>query len=131
MRTSKVTAVGYTHCVNRRSLSVLVFAVATALAVVGGACGANSAGAAGGKACATAVRGSEARIRPENSGFSCAEIESILSVLPNAPGVWPIEGEGPTANEVCRVYPRSAYPLEIRCHNGHRRFEVVGVSKRG
>ena len=74
--------------------------------------------------------GLKSRIKPHNSDLTCAQIQSILLVLPDAVGVSKLESNAPNQGRTCRVYPPSAYPLEVRCYRGKRYFEVVGIPPR-
>lgn len=114
----------------RVRVGTLAYIAAVGLALTGTACGANGVIASPNtNPCAVSVAGTKSKIRPESSGYTCSEVQSILLVLPNAVGTWPLEEGNPSQDEICRVYPKSAFPLEIRCHHGRKRFEVVGVSR--
>lgn len=96
------------------------------LALIATACGKQAARSAGSGACVV-NHGRKSKIEPENSGLTCAQAQSILLVLPNSVGTWPIEGENGEKRGTCRIFPHSAYPLEIRCHINMGHFEVVAV----
>lgn len=109
--------------------STVLILVTCLIATVGGACGSQTAaGQPNGDPCVVAIRGSESRIQPENSGLPCSSIKSILSILPNAPGVYPLDNNQGEPMWVCREYPRNALPREIRCRHGQRHFEQVQKS---
>jgi len=76
------------------------------------------------------VSDAAAQILPESSGYSCAEIQRVLLVLPNVPDTWHLKRDANGsvgAGQVCRTYPTSALPLEIRCHRGKQQFSVVRI----
>ena len=85
----------------------------------------NSAAGYEAGSCSMHVRGAASEILPRNSGYGCSTIASMLLVLPNAVGVWPLEGNEGKPKVVCRIYPAKALPLEIRCHQGGKHFDVV------
>jgi hypothetical protein len=82
------------------------------------------------KACVINNDGVKSRIRPESSGLPCTSIQMILVVLSNQPGVSPLYDENGEPSWVCREYPKSALPREIRCHEGKRHFERVRIRER-
>ncbi len=118
----------------RLQVVAVVCASALGLALTTVACGAASSQGANpftqsGTSCITSVRGTRSRVNPQNSGYTCEEIASILLVLPNSVGKWPIDGSSPSEGEVCQIYPESKLPLEIECRRGPRHFAVVAISK--
>jgi hypothetical protein len=80
-----------------------------------------------GQPCVTEIRHTKSRIKPRDSRYTCAQIKSILLVLPNAVGTWPLEGSSSNRELVCHVYPRTSLPLEVRCQEGSREFEIVSI----
>lgn len=113
----------------QRKLSSSILVVACLIMAGSSACGSQAVSRSGEvDPCLIKSRGSVSRIQPQNSGLSCAAIRSILKILPNATGVWPLHnGKGEVA-WVCRVFPKTALPQEVRCHKGRRHFEKVGAS---
>lgn len=101
--------------------------LATCLVVTGGSACGSQAFSGGGEThpCVIKSKGEVSRIQPENSGLSCTTIRSILKLLPDAPGVWPLNNDEGKAVWVCREFPESALPQEVRCHQGRRHFEKV------
>lgn len=113
----------------QRHLIALAVSVSLLLAVGSSACGSQAASVSqGSKACIMTHHGVKSRIQPENSGLPCGTIRSILMVLSAGPGVTQLENENGEPNWVCRVYPKSALPREIRCHEDGRHFERVRIS---
>jgi hypothetical protein len=72
--------------------------------------------------------GVKSKILPRTSGFSCGTIQAILLVLPRNVGKGPVGAGNPMNSQVCRVYPKSALPKEVRCHHGRKYFEVVATT---
>jgi hypothetical protein len=79
------------------------------------------------KACVIDHNGVKSQIRPENSGLRCSGIQSILMVLSNGLGVSTLYNENDEPSWVCREYPKSALPRELRCHEGRLHFERVRI----
>lgn len=113
--------------------------VACLLAVVGSACGSQAASVGTGmealasegeKGCVMKHNGVKSLIRPENSGLPCSSIRAIFLVLSDAPGVQTLENENGEPSWVCREYPQSALPREVRCHEDKRHFERVRIQAR-
>ena len=118
------------HMNSRLLLVGVLLVAAVGLIWVGGAfieVNGSSAGAESSD-CLTHVRGNESRIKPENSGYSCSDIKSVLSVLPSSVGLWPIHGSDSSHDLNCRIFPPRSLPLEIRCRRGVKQFEVVAIS---
>jgi len=114
--------------VTLRWLSLLGIGV---LGVIGSGCGTSGqllqSDASG---CGSGSSDAAAQILPESSGYSCAEIQRVLLVLPNVPDTWHLKRDANGsvgAGQVCRTYPTSALPLEIRCHRGKQQFSVVRI----
>jgi hypothetical protein len=109
--------------------------VACVLAVVGFACGSQAASVGtpfaseGEKSCVIKHNGMKSQIRPENSGLPCSSIQSILVILSNQPGVTPLYDGNGEPSWICREYPKSALPREVRCHEEERHFEMVRIKK--
>lgn len=113
----------------QRYLRAVVISAACLFAASGLACGSQGASVSqGANSCVMKSDGGKSRIHPENSGLSCSSIRSIISVLPSTPGVTPLTNENGEASWVCRVYPKSALPRELRCHEGKHHFERVRIS---
>jgi hypothetical protein len=115
----------------RRIYTATVVGVAVAgLALAATACGSQSApDPPMSVGCVIKAHGVKSKILTQNSGFTCEDIRSILLLLPNAVGIWPLESSAKGQGEVCKIYPKSALPLEVRCHHGKRHFEVVAISR--
>lgn len=122
----------YTAPMSRRIATLIGLAV-VGLTLTSTACGASGSGTAAGPKGNSCVvnknHGAKSRIKPQNSGFTCAQIQSILLVLPDTVGTSRLESSAPNQGQVCRIYPPAAYPLEVRCHRGQRHFEVVAISR--
>jgi len=103
-----------------------VAAIMLALAVY--ACGGSAQESQASGACLTEIRGKKSRILPQNSKLSCDQITSILYTLSSVPGVYPVKSTGPERERTCKVYPKSALPVEIKCWRGKRHFTVVAVA---
>ena len=112
----------------RKMTSVMLIVVC--LIVTGSsACGSQAESSSGlPNPCVIQSRGSVSRIQPENSDLSCTTIRSILKILPDATGVWPIDDDEGNPIWVCRTFPKTALPREVRCHHGQRHFEKVSAS---
>lgn len=116
--------------IRRIYTTITVGVVVAALTLAGTACGSQSAiDSPTLSGCVIKAHDVKSKILPQNSGFTCGNIKSIMLVLPNAVGIWPLESSTKGQGEVCRVYPKSALPLEVRCHHGARHFEVVRISR--
>lgn len=103
---------------------------AVGLALTGTACGASGVIASPDTdPCVVSHHRGESRIKPQNSGLTCATVQTILLVLPDAVGKWWLEASIPSQGRICRVYPPAAYPLEVKCHHGGKHFEVDGISR--
>jgi hypothetical protein len=113
----------------RRSRLWLISLLALALLFSGLGCGSASSSNLAQKGCRTEVRDVESKILPRTSGLSCGTIQAILLVLPRNVGVGSIEAGNPENSQVCRLYPRSALPLEVRCRHGDKYFEVVATAR--
>lgn len=109
--------------------AALVVAIVLCLATGGGALIKASGSSDGVKrqACLTSVHGKESRIKPGSSGYSCSEVQAVLSVLPSAVGLWPIKSSSSNHDLTCRIFPPRYLPLEIRCWQSGRQFEVVEI----
>lgn len=129
---SFVTVIGRAIKVECAALLSRACLILGALSITASACGAVSMGtSANHGACVFHARKGLSRIKPENSNLKCSEIRPLLVLLPNEIGTWPLKGSDKAHDETCRIYPRSTLPLEIRCYNGHRHFEVVKVDAAG
>jgi hypothetical protein len=124
-------SLGQTSCLptRRRLGRAMASLLGVALIFPAISCGsASSSGLATG-GCRTEIRGAKSKILPRTSGYSCGTIQAILLVLPSTVGTGPVEAGDPKNSQVCRVYPKSASPLEVRCHHGSKYFEVVAESE--
>ncbi|MGN6274865.1 MAG: hypothetical protein ACTHNP_02915 [Solirubrobacterales bacterium] len=119
----------------RLYLPLLLVTAATAMLGVS-ACGSPAASVGAGaqalvgegeKSCVIEGNGVKSRIRPEDSGLPCSSIRMILVILPDVPGVQTLQNENGEPSWVCREYPKSALPRELRCHEGKRHFERVRI----
>lgn len=116
--------------VMRFCYGISICLAAVGLVVAGVACGSGKTGTSSAdQSCVVEMHGAPARIRLHNSGLTCARVKTILFLLPNAVGISPIKASIPSEDRVCRIYPRSALPLEVRCYQGTRYFEVVAVPR--
>jgi hypothetical protein len=106
----------------------LISLLALTLLFSGIGCGSASSSDLAQKGCRTGIRGVKSKIHPRTSGLSCGTIQAILLVLPRNVGIGPVKAGNPKNSQVCRVYPRSALPLEVRCHHGRKYFDVVATA---
>lgn len=115
-----------------------MISAASLLAVAGSAFGSraapvgtgrNALAAEGQKGCVMKHSGVKSLIQPENSGLSCSSLRAVLAVLSDGSGVQTVENGDSQSSWVCRVYPKSALPREVRCHEGKRHFERVRIEE--
>jgi hypothetical protein len=113
----------------QRKMTSLMLVAACLIVTGSSACGSQAESSSGlPDPCVIKSRGSVSRIEPENSDLSCTSIRSILKILPNATGVWPLDDNQGNPVWVCRVFPRAALPQEVRCSHDQRHFEKVRAS---
>lgn len=117
---------------NRWHIKVVRIAAVGLLAVGASACGSRAsqvkAHSEGETACVVVSHGHKSRILSQNSGLPCSSIASILKVLSSGAGVSPLRNENGELSWVCRVFPKSALPREVWCHEEGRHFEIQRIS---
>jgi len=113
----------------QRKLTSSILVAACLIVTGSSACGSQTvSGSVEEDRCVIESKGSVSRIQPENSGLSCTTISSILKVLPDATGVWPLDDDQGKPVWVCRKFPKAALPQEVRCHYDGRHFQKVRAS---
>lgn len=112
------------HTRVRRIITVLAVAMGVSgSCLVASACGASDAILADTNSCNTKFGGTASRIFPENSDLTCKEIRTVLILLPDEVGVWPIYGDSDKVMK-CRVFPPRKLPLITRCVSDGKSFTV-------
>jgi hypothetical protein len=110
-----------------RTQHYMLISLVLLVSVFGGvACGSGTATSSI-NPCLVHAHGRESKIKPHNSGRTCAEAKVVISLLPNEVGTWPVQSNTPGQSQICRIYPKSALPLEIRCYNHKKYFEVSAI----
>src|SRR5262245_5770079 len=97
-----------------------------------GAVGAALPMATDGTGCLMAMRGEQARIRPESSELSCADVKVLVNALPPRPLRFSLVGGEPWLLWNCRYFGVRAGPTFLRCnHHRVRHFSLSRAQRSG
>jgi hypothetical protein len=75
--------------------------------------------------CSQVVHGVDGVIRPQDSGLSCGEIQTLIHLAPSKPGAFLVESEADHRTWHCRLFDPHQSRILLSCDLNRRAFEIM------